>query len=187
MLEMLKKSLEEAPVMKRGEYSYFIHPLTDAIPRIQPELLDEVAEAIIENSEMDVDTILTMEAMGIHIAAAISLKTGLPFNIIRKREYGLPGEVVLDQSTGYSKGKMYINDIRKGDKVTIVDAVISTGGTLNAVIKGLERIGAEIKDIICVIERGDGVKKVMKETGYKVKTLVKIEVDGNVKIVKSIG
>lgn len=187
MLELLKKSLEGAQIVKRGSYNYFVHPLTDAIPRIEPELMKEICRAIVDNCDLDVDTIATMEAMGIHIAAVLSQLTGLPFNIIRKRQYWLPNEVILDQTTGYSKGKLFINAINRGDRVLIVDAVISTGGTLIAVINGLKKSGAEIKDIICVIERGDGAQRVKEETGYDVKTLVKIEVGDNVKILDSIG
>jgi adenine phosphoribosyltransferase len=185
-LKHLKESLENAPVMKRGQYTYFIHPLTDSIPPIQPELLKEVCDAIKEKSKLDVDYIVTLEAMGIHISAILSQMTGLPFNIIRKRQYGLPGEIIMDQTTGYSKGNMYLNSVKRGDVVTIVDAVISTGGTLTATIKALQNAGAIIEDIICVIERGNGVAEVEKATGFRVKTLVKIEVAEKVRIVKMI-
>ena len=39
-------------------------------------------------------------------------------------------EFVIDQTTGYSKGEIYLNDIGKGDRVLLVDDVVSTGGTL---------------------------------------------------------
>ncbi|MBD3388221.1 MAG: adenine phosphoribosyltransferase [Candidatus Altiarchaeales archaeon] len=184
MLELLRKSLEDAPVMRRGEYNYFIHPLTDSIPPIEPGLVREVCEAIERRADLDVDYIVTMEAMGIHISAVLSQMTGLPLNIVRKRSYGLPGEVVLDQSTGYSRGEMYLNSVRKGDIVTVVDAVISTGGTLKAVLSGLRRAGAIVKDVICVIERGDGLRGVEECTGFTVKTLAKIEVGEKVDIVR---
>ncbi len=62
-----------------------------------------------------------------------------------------------------------------------MDDVISTGGTLIAIIKALEKAGAEIKDIVCIIDRGEGKKEVEEKTGYKIKTLVKIDVeDGKV-------
>jgi len=186
-LKLLRKSLEEARVIKRGEYDYFIHPLTDSIPPIRPELMREVCESIMEHADLDVDCIVTMEAMGIHISAVLSQMTGLPFNIIRKRPYGMPGEVVLDQKTGYSKGAMYLNNVRKGDVVTIVDAVVSTGGTLKAVIKGLRDAGAIVKDVVCVIERGGGAGLVREATGFRVKTLATIEVEGGkVKVLRII-
>jgi len=42
MLERLKKSLLEAPIFKRGSYNYFIHPITDGVPEVRPELIREV-------------------------------------------------------------------------------------------------------------------------------------------------
>jgi adenine phosphoribosyltransferase len=185
-LPLLWKSLEVAPVIKRGEYCYFIHPLTDTIPPLQPALLDEICNGILSvASKSKFDVIVSMEAMGIHLAALLSQKTGIPFNIVRKRQYWLPGEVVLDQTTGYSKGEMYINAIKKGDRVLLIDAVLSTGGTLSAVINGLKSIGAVVTDVVCVIERGDGKKVVLEKTGFKVKTLVKVDiVNGKVKVSK---
>ncbi len=173
---LLEKSLDDAKVIRRGEYNYFIHPLTDSIPPIQPQLMKEVCERIMDVADLDADYILTMEAMGIHIGAVLSQMTGLPLNIIRKRKYGVDGEITLDQTTGYSKGNMYLNNVKEGDKITIVDAVISTGGTLTAVINALKQRKAVIKDIICVIERDDGVKDILEKTGCEVKTLTKIKV-----------
>lgn len=182
-LPLLRETLDKATVVKRNGYVYFIHPLTDTIPPIKPELLGEICDAIIRIADVDVDVIVTMEAMGIHIASVLSQKTGLPFNVVRKRQYWLPGEVVLDQETGYSRGTMFINGIKPGDRVLVVDAVISTGGTLTAVLNGLKRTGVSIRDVVCVIERGDGAKAVREKTGFKVKTLVKIEVDERVRVV----
>jgi len=42
MLERLVGSLEASPVMRRGEYDYFIHPITDGVPLVEPALLREV-------------------------------------------------------------------------------------------------------------------------------------------------
>jgi len=183
MLELLEKSLKECPVIKRGEYSYFIHPLTDGIPLLSPQLLSEVCDAIINVSDTDVDYILTIESMGIHIAAVLSQKTGLPVNMVRKKQYWLPGEIVLDQSTGYGKGKLYVNYVKGGDRVLVVDAVISTGGTLVSLLDSLRKRGVIVKDVVCAVERGEGRRIVKEKTGYDVKTLVKIEVKDEVRIV----
>jgi adenine phosphoribosyltransferase len=186
MLELLKDSLVKCPVIKRGEYSYFIHPLTDGIPRLEAELMNEVCDAIIKAADLDVDYIMTIESMGIHIASVVSQKTGIPVNIVRKKQYWLPGEAVLDQSTGYSRGELFMNFVDSGDVVAVIDAVVSTGGTLVAVLNGLKERGAVVKDVVCVIERGGGVEHVKVETGFDVKTLVRVEVDDSVSIVKSI-
>jgi adenine phosphoribosyltransferase len=183
MLELFKNTLDNAPTVKRGDYNYFQNPLTDGAPNISPDLLRDICSTVIKISNMDVDVILTMEAMGIHIAAVLSQMTDIPMNIIRKTERFLPDELTIDQTTGYSKGEMYLNGIKSGDKVLIFDIVISTGGTLIAVINGLNKLGAKIEDVVCVIERDDGVAKVKEATGFDVKTLVKIEVGERIKIV----
>ncbi|HJH32176.1 MAG TPA: purine phosphoribosyltransferase family protein [Methanosarcinaceae archaeon] len=178
MLNLLKRSLAEAPIIKRGEYYYFIHPISDGVPILDPELIGEISDHILGIADTDIDRILTIEAMGIPIATALSLKTGIPLSIVRKRKYELDGEVELSQSTGYSNGELYINGIVKGDRVLIVDDVISTGGTLHALVKALHGIGAIICGIIVVIERGDGSSR-LAESGIDVTALVKIDVNEN--------
>lgn len=176
MLERLKRSLLEAPIFKRGDYNYFIHPITDGVPEVRPDLIREVVSHIIRIACLDVDKIVTVEAMGIPIGIALSIMTDIPLVIIRKKKYGLPGEIEISQVTGYSKSQLFLNGIKKGDRVIIVDDVISTGGTLLATLNSLKAAGAEVLDIVTVIERGEGVKR-LKAEGYDVKTMVQVEVD----------
>jgi len=176
MLKNLRETMKSAPIVRRGTYNYFIHPISDGVPVVKPELLREVIACMVKNADLDVDKIVTIEAMGLPLGAALSTMTDIPFIIIRKRKYELPGEIAVHQTTGYSKGELYLNGINKGDRVLIIDDVISTGGTMSAVVKALEKAGAVIKDIVVVIERGEG-KKSIEDMGYDVQTLIKIDVD----------
>jgi adenine phosphoribosyltransferase len=187
MFENLKKSLIESPVVKKGDYDYFVHPVTDGVPLVRPEILEEVADGIAEFGNMKVDKIVCVEAMGIHIATALSLKTGTPFVVVRKRSYGLDGEVAVHQVTGYSEAELYINGLSKGDKIILVDDVVSTGGTMISVIQALETIGVEIVDVVAVIEKGRGKYIVEDATNCTVKSLVKVNVrNGKVVIEGSV-
>lgn len=184
MLENLKKSLIESPIVKKGDYNYFVHPITDGIPLTEPELLEEVAEATSRIISFPLDKIVCVEAMGIHLATALSIKTRIPFVVVRKRRYNLDGEVAVHQMTGYSEGELYINGLTKGDRVMLIDDVVSTGGTMTAVLKALQNMGLEVVDVVAVIEKGSGKDKVEAETGLEVKTLVKVDVrDGRVLII----
>jgi len=175
MLEILKRSLLEAPVYKRGEYHYFIHPITDGVPQVKPSLIREVVSQIIRMADMDVDKIVTIEAMGIPIGMALSLATDIPLMIIRKRKYGLPGEIEISQVTGYSKSELFLNGIDEGDRVIVVDDVVSTGGTALATLEALKAAGAIVKDLVVVIERGDGAER-LSAKGHGIKTMVRVEV-----------
>jgi adenine phosphoribosyltransferase len=176
MLERLKKSLEAAPILRKGSYDYFVHPITDGVPRMDPMVLVETLDAIKEIGDFHCDVILAAEAMGIPLVVPLSLELGIPYTVVRKRRYGLPGELEIQQRTGYSLKEMFINDIKRGDRVVLVDDVMSTGGTIKAVVQGLQELGAEIVDVIVVVEKGDKKKEIEKELGIRIKTLVKVKV-----------
>lgn len=183
-LKLLKRSLQEAKITRFGEYNYFVNPFTDGVPRLYPDLVEEVRDAVIEVIKPDFDMIATPEAMGIHIATAVSLKLRKPFVIIRKKKYGLEGEGSLTQITGYSKSNMYVNDIKAGDRILLLDNVISTGSTLTAIIKAIRAIGGIVTDAVVIVDKGEGKKKVEEDCGITIKTLVRVEiVDGKVIVV----
>ena len=186
MLEKLKESLVDCPIVEFGDYQYFVHPITDGIPEGDPELLKEVVEAIVETMNLDCDKIVTAESMGFPLVAALSLRTGIPYIFIRKRKYGLPGEISLRQSTGYSGSDMYVNFIKAGDRVVFIDDVLSTGGTLKAIITTLRQMGAEVVDVLTVFEKVSKKEELERELGIKIKTLLPVEVvDGKVLIHES--
>ena len=181
MGDKLRESLENSPVVDRGGYQYFIHPLTDGIPQMDPELLEEVLDWMLDVGDFSCDIILAPESMGIPLAVPLSLRLGKPYSVIRKRTYGLEGEIVLDQATGYSKSQMSINGVGEGCRVTIVDDVVSTGGTLDAIIRKLQEAGAEIVDVLVPINKSTGTEIVLRDTGIRVKTMVSVTVkDGRV-------
>ena len=107
-------------MVKRGDYNYFIHPITDGVPIMDPALLREVGTAMVRMLDLTgVDKIVVVEAMGIHIGSILSIMTDIPMTIMRKRAYKLPGEIAVHQTTGYSKGELYLNGVYKGDRVVI--------------------------------------------------------------------
>ena len=153
---------------------------------LDPRLLREISIRIIRKARLEnVDKIVTPAAMGIHISAAVSLMTDIPLVIIRKRQYGLDGEVSLAQVTGYSENEMYMNDVSEDDCVLLLDDVLSTGGTLRGITQALEEVGAEVADIVAVIKKVGGENRM---NDYEVKTLINVDVvDGEVVITDEFG
>jgi adenine phosphoribosyltransferase len=184
-LNLLKKSLKEATIVKKGEYHYVVHPITDGIPEIKPELLEEVTDEMkhfLKNCGK-IDKIVTMEAMGIPLASILAFEMNIPLTIIRKREYDLPNEISVEQVTGYSKSKLFINGLEKGDNIVIVDDVLSTGGTLKAVLSSIKKIGVNIKGVFIAVDKGKSAQKISDDFDILIKTLVTIDVvDGEVVI-----
>jgi len=175
-LESLKRSLEKARVIKVGGYDYFVHPISDGIPELEPSLLDEVAEAIAGIVDRSCDRILTVEAMGIPIGTAVALRLGKPLTIVRKKRYGLEGEIAIPSRTGYSSNVLHVNGIRRGDRVAFVDDVLSTGGTIVSVVNAVRLAGGTVCDAIVIIEKGHHRENIEEQLGLQIKSLVRVEI-----------
>jgi adenine phosphoribosyltransferase len=182
MGKRLRESLAEARVLDRDGYDYVVHPLTDGIPALEPGLLEEVAREMAAAVDVEAaDRIVTAEAMGLPAATAVALEAGLPLTVVRKRSYGLPDEVEVGQETGYSKGALYLNDLDDGDAVLVVDDVVSTGGTLDALLTALEDVCVDVVDVCVAVAKGDGRARVEEAHDAPVHVLEAIEVrDGDV-------
>ena len=179
MLERTKESLESSPVIMRNGYQYVINPLMDGVPRMDPEILREVTDRMMELSDFDCDLILAPEAMSLPFASVISLAKNIPYSVIRKRSYECEGEISIDKSTGYSSNTMYINDIKEGERVVIIDDVISTGGTMKSIIDAVENHGCVITDVIVAIDKSEDIDEVSKSLGHPVKATIGLKmVDG---------
>jgi adenine phosphoribosyltransferase len=72
---------------------------------------------------------------------------------------------------------MYINDVNEGDRVLVLDDVLSTGGTLKALLTALDDIGAEVVDTVIVIKKVGGENK-LEDLDHQPKTLVNVAVRG---------
>jgi len=180
-LETIREDLRKANVVRipveHGFYEYVVNPLSSGVPEIPTEALWGCAFEVARLGNVKgCSKIVTPEAMGIHIATALSLVTGLPMLVIRKKSYMLPDEIRIVKKTGYAEETMYANGLKSGDTILLVDSIIATGGTYLAIIKELVSRGIIIGDAIAVIERVGlgGVDRIERETGIKVKTLIRL-------------
>ena len=186
-LSVLQDSLRGSPIIWKGDYPYFIHPISDGIPRMDADVLRATRDLIVEMVDWSkVDLVVSVEAMGLPLLAAVGDATGKPTVVIRKRQYGMEGEVRVDVATGYSQSATYINDIEPGERILIVDDVISTGGTLEPILATLEEMGVILQDIVIAIEKGGGRERLAKERpDWPIRTLARIDIiDGRVEILE---
>ena len=66
---------------------------------------------------------------------------------------------------------MYLDSIKPGQKVVIVDDLLATGGTVEAAVKLIEKLGGEVVGLAFFIELG-GLNGREKLKGYKVFNLL---------------
>ncbi len=178
--DLVRESFDNQLLIEIDGYKFILNSLTEQVPATSPILLRLAGEWLAE-SLPDCDKLLTEEDKGAILVAAVSLHTGIPFGMIRWYPNHLADQVSAIFTCEYvEKGTLYLNGIEKGDRVVIIDDIISTGGTMIGIIKTLKAIGALIVGIIVLAEKIEykGIQRVKEETDMDVRSLVKISIAG---------
>ena len=173
-------ALDACSLLTVNERQFILNPLTEQVPFTSSELLKDACEELSKLIPLETTKLVTEEDKGAILVAGVSLMTGLPFGMARWYPNQLTSQAKEPFVMEYVSTNLYLNGVEKGDKVTIVDDMISTGGTLVALIKSIRKTGAQIQGVICVAEKlgYGGREKVFKETGIEVQTLVTVDVSG---------
>ena len=79
--------------------------------------------------------------------------------------------IKYDLEYGSAEIEIHKRSIKPGDKVVIVDDLMATGGTAEAMIKLIEGLGGEVVEVLCLIELM-GLKGREKLKGYKVDSVI---------------
>jgi adenine phosphoribosyltransferase len=129
----------------------------------------------ITDNKIEFNKIVGLDARGFPMAGALSSETGIPFSMARKKGK-LPGETIFTEyelEYGTDELHLQVDAIEKGDKVLVIDDVIATGGTLEAVIKLTDRFEANVVGILSIMELeflGGGAK--LRDSGYNVYSIL---------------
>ncbi len=127
-----------------------------------------------------IDKVVGLEARGFILGGAIAHQLGKGFVPIRKKGK-LPGRTVEQAYTlEYGQAVMEIHDdaLHPGDKVLLVDDLLATGGTAEAGIKLIEKLGAEVIGCAFVIDLPDlGGRALLEKLGMQVHTLCAFDGD----------
>lgn len=112
-----------------------------------PKLLKYVVDAMAKPfKDKKIDKIVAIDARGFLLATPIAYNFGCGVSLVRK-EGKLPYKTIKEsyaKEYGVDTLCMHEDTIKKGEKVLIVDDLCATGGTVDAAIKMIERLGGEI-------------------------------------------
>ncbi len=126
--------------------------------------------------DVDFDVVVGAESRGFIFGMPVAYEMGKSFVLARKPGK-LPRETVsMEYALEYGTGKVEIHkdSITPGQKVVIIDDLIATGGTVEAIAKLVEQLGGEIVKICFVMELAglEGRKKLAK---YNVESAIVYE------------
>ncbi len=125
-----------------------------------------------------IDKVIGLEARGFILGGAIAHQLSVGFVPIRKKGK-LPGTTISqDYKLEYGEAIVEIHDdaLMPGEKVLLVDDLLATGGTAEAGIKLIERLGAEIVGCAFVVDLPElGGRKLLEGMGMDVHVLCEFE------------
>ena len=116
---------------------------------------------------MKIDKVVGIDARGFVFGAVLAYHLNIGFIPVRKKGK-LPYKTISESySLEYGKNEveMHEDSIKKGEKVVIIDDLIATGGTIEAAVKLVKRLGGDIVECGFIVELPDlkGREKIKDE------------------------
>lgn len=123
---------------------------------------------------LDYDVIVGSESRGFIFGVPVAYKNHKAFVPVRKKGK-LPCETIeaaYDLEYGQAVLEIHRDAIKPGQRVVIVDDLIATGGTTEAIVKLVNRLGGSVVKIVFLIEL-EGLKGREKLSGYDVASVIR--------------
>jgi len=140
----LKDHIRHVPDFpKPGILFYDICPLL-AHTGAWREAVRQLADTLGEHKP---DLLVGIESRGFLVAAPLALALGCGFVMVRKRGK-LPGATIghtYDLEYGSDTIEIQADAVKPGQRVVVLDDLLATGGTLNAAVKLLRDVGADVR------------------------------------------
>ena len=112
-------------------------------PALLRELGEEIA-ALVGTHAPDTERLAGPELGAVALAASAALASGLPFLIVRK------------EAKGYGTEQQLEGAFAPGERVCLVEDVVTTGGAAVAAVRALREAGLECRSAVCVVDREEG-------------------------------
>lgn len=174
-LDLIKSSIKSIPnYPKEGIIFRDITTLLEV-----PEAFKATIDLIVEQyRNKGITKVLGTESRGFIFGAPVALALGLPFELVRKPKK-LPRETISQSyqlEYGQDTLEMHVDAISEGDNVLIIDDLLATGGTVEATVKLVQRLGGVVKHAAFVINLPElGGEKRLNNLGVDCYTLVNFE------------
>jgi len=167
LLDIIKKES-----VSRGEFilssgkksNYYIDMRRTTLHPKGAKLIGEIIFEKIKN--LDIDCIGGPTLGADPIVSAVSITSALT-------EKPIPGFYVRKEAKPYGKMKMIEGIFKSGDKVIIVEDVVTTGASTLKTIRAVEDEGGKVIKTIALVDREEGGKENIKREGYEFESIFK--------------
>lgn len=174
-LDLIKSSIKSIPnYPKEGIIFRDITTLLE-VPAAFKATVDLIVE---QYRDKGITKVLGTESRGFIFGAPVALALGLPFELVRKPKK-LPRETISQSyqlEYGQDTLEMHVDAISEGDNILIIDDLLATGGTVEATVKLVQRLGGVVKHAAFVINLPElGGEKRLNNLGVDCYTLINFE------------
>ncbi|HEX8911339.1 MAG TPA: orotate phosphoribosyltransferase [Humisphaera sp.] len=125
----------------------------------QPDILLALGKLFADRLPPDTDRLAGPELGAVALAAAVSMASGKPFVLVRNAK------------KGYGSSKMIEGTLKPGEKVVIIEDILTTGGQIVEAAKNLEAAGAKVIKMLGTIDRLEGARENIEAAGYSYESL----------------
>lgn len=160
--ELVKASyLKGDFVLRSGKRSnrYFDKFLFETDPALLKRLGKQLAALVPPETQR----LAAPELGAVLLGGAVSVETGLPLVLVRK------------EPKGYGTAKQLEGRIMAGDRVTVIEDVVTTGGDSLRSAQVLRDAGLEVIHLVVVLDRGEGGEENIRTAGIPYSPLFRIQ------------
>lgn len=100
--------------------------------------------------------------------------TGAVITLAGQGPRSLRGFIVRKEAKAHGKGRDVEGPVKAGDRVVIVEDVVTTGGSSLLAIEKVEAAGMTVDKVVAIVDRLEGGAAAFAEKGYKLETLLTI-------------
>ena len=128
----------------------------------QWRIVVEATQAYIAAAQPEYDIIAGIAAGGVPHSSALAYQLGMPSVFVRK------------EAKEHGKGRRVEGPVTPGDRVVVVEDVITTGGSALAAIEQARAFGLQVIGALAIIDRLEGGAEAFNQIGVPLKTLLTI-------------
>lgn len=173
-MDKLKEEIKSAKILNLNDYKFKVFSFGERGQKLDYELIKEIAEKLSKSIKSDFqkfDYILSPEPGGHLWGSLVSLNLKKDINILRLHPSNEKGEVKVFRKTAYNNNQLFFNKFKKGDKVVILDDIISSGSTLKSIIEMLRKHKIIIVGIQTILTRTNKYQEIEKKYNIPIKFL----------------
>jgi orotate phosphoribosyltransferase len=128
----------------------------------EPALLRRLAKHLAELVPKETQRLAAPELGAVLLGGAVSMETDLPLVLVRK------------EPKGYGTAKQLEGRVVPGEKVTVIEDVVTTGGDSLRSIQVLQESGLDVIHLVVVLDRGEGGEDNIRNAGIPYSPLFRI-------------